>query len=54
MTRRLFIEHNIYIKRCPGKTMPESDRYIRIASRTQDENRTMAEALYDVITQEPR
>lgn len=54
VTRRLFIEHNIYIKHCQGKTMPESDRYIRIASRTQDENRTMAEALYDVITQEPR
>lgn len=54
VTRRLFIEHNIYIKHCQGKTMPESDRYIRIASRTQDENRTMAEALYDVITQEQK
>lgn len=54
VTRRLFIEHNIYIKHCQGKTMPESDRHIRIASRTQDENRTMAEALYDVITQEQK
>ena len=34
--------------------MPESDRYIRIASRTQDENLKMAEALCDVITQEPK
>ena len=54
VTRRLFIEHNIYIKHCQGKTMPESDRYIRIASRTQDENLKMAEALYDVITHEPK
>jgi len=52
VTRRLFIEHNIYIKHCLGKTMPESDRYIRIASRTQDENRKMVEALRDVIGQE--
>lgn len=45
VARRLFVEHNIYIKHCQGKTMPESDRYIRIASRTQDENRIVAEAL---------
>lgn len=54
VTRRLFIDHNIYIKHCQGKTMPESDRYIRIASRTQDENRTMVEALRDVIAQEQK
>jgi histidinol-phosphate/aromatic aminotransferase/cobyric acid decarboxylase-like protein len=50
VTRRLFIEHNIYIKHCEGKTMPESDRYVRIASRSQDENQKMVEALRAVLT----
>ncbi len=49
ITRKLFIRHNIYIKHCQGKTLPEADRYIRIACRTQDENRKMVEALRDVI-----
>jgi len=49
VARRLFVEHNIYIKHCQGKTMPESDRYIRIASRTKTENRVMAEALDTII-----
>ena len=29
--------------------MPESDRYIRIASRTQSENKVVAEALATII-----
>jgi len=49
VTEELFIKHNIYIKHCQGKTMPESDRYLRIASRTQAENRRLVEALRDVI-----
>lgn len=49
ITRKLFIRHNIYIKHCQGKTLPEADRYIRIACRTQDENRNMVEALRNVI-----
>ena len=52
VTRRLFIEHNIYIKHCRNKTLPNSDRYIRIASRTQMENRRCVEALRDVIGSE--
>jgi len=54
VTRRLFIEHNIYIKHCQGKTMPESDRYVRIASRTQDENQRLVEALREIIGREKR
>jgi histidinol-phosphate/aromatic aminotransferase/cobyric acid decarboxylase-like protein len=50
VARRLFIEHNIFIKDCQGKTMPESDRYIRIASRTQEENQRLVIALREVIT----
>jgi threonine-phosphate decarboxylase len=49
VTRSLFIEHNMYIKHCQGKTLPDSDRYIRIASRTQTENRKLVAALVDII-----
>ncbi|MBT3178756.1 MAG: histidinol-phosphate aminotransferase family protein [Desulfobacula sp.] len=45
LTRRLFIEHNIYIKHCQGKTMPDADRYIRIAARTKDENTNLVQAV---------
>ncbi len=49
VTKRLFIAHNIYIKDSAGKTQPEADRYIRIASRTQKENNTLIDALMDVM-----
>ena len=49
VTKRLFIEHNIYIKDSVGKTQPDADRYIRIASRTQEENNTLINALMDVM-----
>jgi len=49
VTRRLFTEHNIYIKHCAGKPLPESDRYLRIASRTKPENHNLVEALRSVI-----
>jgi histidinol-phosphate/aromatic aminotransferase/cobyric acid decarboxylase-like protein len=49
ITKSLFVEHNIYIKHCKGKTMPESDRYLRIASRTQAENHKLIEALRGII-----
>ena len=50
VTRRLFIEHNIYIKHCVGKPLPEPARYLRIASRTKPENHKLVEALRSVIT----
>ncbi|MFC1533031.1 pyridoxal phosphate-dependent aminotransferase [Thermodesulfobacteriota bacterium] len=49
ITRRLFIVHNMYIKHCQGKTLPDSDRYIRIASRTETENCKLVEALANFI-----
>ena len=49
VTRRLFVEDNIYIKHCQDKTMAESSRYIRIASRTGSENRVVAAALRRAI-----
>ncbi len=47
--KKLFIEHNMYIKDCVGKTQPDSDRYLRIASRTEVENCKLVEALIDVM-----
>jgi histidinol-phosphate/aromatic aminotransferase/cobyric acid decarboxylase-like protein len=49
VTKRLFIEHNIYIKDSAGKTQPDATRYIRIASRTDEENSKLIEALKKVM-----
>ncbi|MCH8173656.1 MAG: histidinol-phosphate aminotransferase family protein [Proteobacteria bacterium] len=49
VARSLFVEHNIYIKHCQGKSMPDSDRYVRIASRTPDENKHLVNLLGEVI-----
>ncbi len=49
VTRRLFVEYNMYIKHCEGKTLADSDRYVRIASRTKAENRRLVEALRDIV-----
>ena len=49
ITKRLFIKHNIYIKDSVGKTQPDADRYIRIASRTNEENTKLVDALVDVL-----
>jgi threonine-phosphate decarboxylase len=49
ITKKLFIEQNMYIKDCVGKTQPDSDRYLRIASRTEAENCNLVAALIDVM-----
>jgi threonine-phosphate decarboxylase len=49
ITRQLFIEHNMYVKDCTGKTQPDSDRYLRIASRTEAENDSLVAALINVL-----
>ncbi|MFK5889326.1 MAG: histidinol-phosphate transaminase [Flavobacteriaceae bacterium] len=49
VTKHLFIEHNIYIKDSVGKTQPDADRYIRLASRTQKENNMLIDALTDIM-----
>lgn len=49
VTKRLFVEYNIYIKDSVGKTQPDADRYIRIASRTNEENSKLIEALKEVM-----
>jgi histidinol-phosphate/aromatic aminotransferase/cobyric acid decarboxylase-like protein len=52
VTSALFLQYNIYIKHCQGKTMAQSDRYLRIASRTRAENRRLVEALGTIIGRE--
>jgi threonine-phosphate decarboxylase len=47
--RQLFVEDNIYIKHCADKAMPESSRYVRIASRTGEENRALTAALVRIL-----
>ncbi|SDU42928.1 pyridoxal phosphate-dependent aminotransferase [Desulfobacula phenolica] len=49
ITKKLFIEHNMYIKHCQGKTLPDSERYIRIASRTNKENSNLVDALVSIL-----
>jgi len=49
LTKKLFIEHNMYIKHCQGKTMAHGDRYIRIATRTEKENTNLVNALASVL-----
>ena len=54
VARALFLKNNILIKHCAGKSMPDADRYLRIASRTVAENCTLAEALRAVIDSPPQ
>ena len=49
VTKSLFTDHNMYIKHCEGKTLPDSDRYVRIASRTKKENHELTQALRTVL-----
>ncbi|MFC2038705.1 aminotransferase class I/II-fold pyridoxal phosphate-dependent enzyme [Chloroflexota bacterium] len=51
VTRQLFTEHDIYIKHCAGKPLPEADRYLRIASRTKAENRHLVEILRSMVAE---
>jgi histidinol-phosphate/aromatic aminotransferase/cobyric acid decarboxylase-like protein/NDP-sugar pyrophosphorylase family protein len=45
LARELYVDHGILIKDCASKSMPNADRYVRIASRTPAENRRLVEAL---------
>jgi len=54
IAKKLFIKHNIFIKDCAGKTQPESERYLRIASRTETENCNLVKALMDVMASDTK
>ena len=53
VARRLYVEHGILIKDCASKSMLEADRYLRIASRTTDENRRLVNALCQMRLDQP-
>ncbi len=45
LARRMYVEHNILVKDCAAKSMPNADRYLRIASRTPLENQHLVAVL---------
>jgi len=47
--QRLFIEHRILAKHCQGKTMSDGERYIRVSSRSLNDNTTLVQALRDIL-----
>ena len=49
VTRSLFLEENIYIKDCAGKSLEQGNRYLRIAARTSAENDMLVKALKRII-----
>ena len=49
LARRLYVTHNLLIKDCASKSMPDGDRFLRIASRTSGENRRLVEALATLL-----
>jgi histidinol-phosphate/aromatic aminotransferase/cobyric acid decarboxylase-like protein/NDP-sugar pyrophosphorylase family protein len=53
VARRLYVEHGILIKDCASKSMLEAERYLRIASRTMDENRRLVNALCQMRLDQP-
>ncbi len=48
LVSRLFAEHHMLIKDCSEKTMREGEHYVRIASRTPEENRRLVAAIRDI------
>ena len=47
--RRLYVNHNILIKDCGAKSMPDANHYLRIAARTPAENRQLVDALRQLL-----
>ena len=45
LARRMYVDHNILVKDCAAKSMPNADRYLRIASRTAVENQHLVAVL---------
>jgi histidinol-phosphate/aromatic aminotransferase/cobyric acid decarboxylase-like protein/CTP:phosphocholine cytidylyltransferase-like protein len=51
--RQLYVEHNILVKDCAAKSMPDAERYLRIASRTPEENARLVQAMRSVLAAAP-
>ena len=53
IVKDLFLKHRILVKDCSGKNMAEGDRYLRIASRTPEENKRFIEAFAATLNPSP-
>jgi histidinol-phosphate/aromatic aminotransferase/cobyric acid decarboxylase-like protein/CTP:phosphocholine cytidylyltransferase-like protein len=49
LAQQLFVKHNILVKHCGGKHMEDGDRYLRLASKTESENRELVEAMRECL-----
>jgi histidinol-phosphate/aromatic aminotransferase/cobyric acid decarboxylase-like protein/NDP-sugar pyrophosphorylase family protein len=49
VARRLFVEQDLLVKDCSGKSMPAGRGYLRVKARTPVENRRLVAALADVL-----
>ena len=50
IAKRLFIEHEIFVKHCNGKHMKDGNRYLRLASKTEAENSVLVEAVRQCLS----
>ena len=49
IAKRLFVDHDIFVKHCAGKAMSNGDRDLRIASRTKPDNDVFIAALGQLL-----
>jgi len=49
MTEKLLIDHKILVKDCSGKSLTDSEQWLRIASRTPDENLKVVNSMKKII-----
>src|SRR5262249_43311164 len=49
----LFTEHGIIVKDCVGKSMADGECYLRISSRTTEENSRLVEVLAELLARRP-
>jgi histidinol-phosphate/aromatic aminotransferase/cobyric acid decarboxylase-like protein len=46
----LLVRHGVYVRDCADKWGLDGDRFLRVAARTEDDNRRILAALTDVLT----
>lgn len=49
VAERLFVEESLFVKHCAGKSMPNAERYLRIASRTKADNDKFVNSLRSIL-----
>ena len=54
IARTLYTDHKILIKDCKGKSMPDANRHLRIASRTGRENKRLVSVLSGLLDEQKR